>query len=244
MISKGYKRFTDRLRYFRTDNETIDVIIASKELLKGENSIFVNVEGAKHPILSKRKSNSNSRTLVLNHLRKTVYVSFLKDLYEEVTEYLRYILKEAALNGAEIDRLVGEHNVNMKANDILSLSNKKEIVNVIMTQIFQTLENERSTITLITKIKNKLALDIDKDVISNALSYLETRHIFVHSDGKPNTEFLKKYPFILLDRSNRIQLNYSFIQGAYERVKSLVQSIEQLMVEKNYISASEICRKE
>ena len=144
------------------------------------------------------------------------------------------------MNGADPNRLVGEHNVNMKANDILSKGTKREIVQSIMEQIFQQLENERSTINLIPKIKNKLGLTIEQALIDAAIPYLETRHIFVHSDGKPCEEFKRKYPDIRLDKHNRIALNYSFANAAYNAINSLLQEIDNKMIEKNYISPTEL----
>lgn len=242
MNSKGYKRFTDRLRYFRTDNEVAEIIVSNKELLKGDDTIFVSVKEAHHPNLFKRQNNANSRALVVQHLRKTIYVAFVKDMYEEVTEYIRYILKEAAINGADPNRLVGEHNISMKANEILSKSNKREIISIIMEQIFQQLENERSTINLIPKINRKLGLDISQDLIDNALPYLETRHVFVHSDGKPGEDFKRRYPNIKIDQSKRINLNSTFAKEAYQKIKKLILAIDNAMMEKNYFSASEICK--
>ncbi|MCM1170228.1 MAG: hypothetical protein NC324_09875 [Bacteroides sp.] len=115
MSSKGYRRFKSRLDYFRTDNELAEILVLNKELLKGEGTIFKQVDSGNHPLLSKRTNNANSRKLVVTHLRKTVYVAFIKDMYEEVAEYIRYILQEGAMNGANTDRLVGEHKVNMSA---------------------------------------------------------------------------------------------------------------------------------
>ena len=112
MSSKGYRRFKSRLEYFRTDNEVAEIIVQNKELLKGSDVIFNKVTMEKHPLLYNRTNNANSRKLVVNHLRKTIYVSFIKDMYEEVTEYIRYILQEGAMNGVDPRRLVGEHNVN------------------------------------------------------------------------------------------------------------------------------------
>lgn len=242
MNSKGYKRFLDRLRYFRTDNEIVEVIVSNKELLKGDEYIFLNVSDEKHPILSKRQNNPNSRSLIVNHLRKTIYVAFIKDMYEEVTEYLRYVLKEAALNGVNPDRLIGEHNVNLKANQIISKSNKKEIISMIMEQVFQQLENERSTITLISKINSKLGLGIPKEIIEKAIPYLEIRHIFVHSDGKPCETFKNKYPEIKLEPKGRILLNFSFAQAAYSAVKNLILTIDNKMMNKEFFSSSEKCK--
>lgn len=240
MSSKGYKRFKNRLDYFRTDNEVAEIILLNKELLKGHDTIFNKVDNINHPLLSKRGNNANSRGLVVKHLRKTVYVAFIKDMYEEVTEYIRYILQEGAMNGADTHRLVGEHNINMKANDILSKSTKKEIIQSIMDQIFQQLENERSTITLISKIKNKLGLSVNQEIIDKALPFLEIRHIFVHSDGKPNGDFQIKYPDIKLDEHGRIQLNSSFAHEAYTAINNLLIAIDDEMIAKNYFSSTEL----
>lgn len=240
MASKGYKRFKNRLEYFRTDNELAEIIVMNKELLKGSDAIFKGVNNKKYPLLSNRTNNPSSRKLVVTHLRKTIYVAFIKDMYEEVTEYIRYILQEGAMNGANTYRLVGEHNVNMKANDILSMSTKREIIQSIMDQIFQQLENERSTIALITQIKKKLGLTIEQQIIDKALPFLEIRHIFVHYDGKPNQAFLNKYPNIKLDVNNRILLNATFAEEAYNSINSLLMAIDNDMIAKNYISTSEI----
>lgn len=160
-------------------------------------------------------------------------------MYEEVTEYLKYILKEAALNGAKPERLVGAHRVQMSANDILLKRDKQEIVEAIMLQIFQQLEGERSTIELIKKIKNKLGINLQDKLVDDAVPYLEIRHILVHSDGKPTEEFKNKYPTIKLDKKRKISLNYKFAQSAYNSIDLLLKQIDSEMMNLNYLSNSE-----
>ena len=109
-----------------------------------------------------------------------------------------------------------------------------------MNQIFQQLENERSTINLLSKIKNKLGLSIEQDLIDKALPFLEIRHIFVHSDGKPCKSFLEKYPNTILDTNHRILLNSAFAETAYCAINNLLRAIDNDMIAKNYISASEL----
>jgi len=166
-------------------------------------------------------------------------VSHIKELYEEVTEYIRYILKEGAMNGADTNRLIGEHNVNMKANDVLSKGTKRDIVEFIMQQVFQQLENERSTMTLITKIKNKLGLNLSDAIINGALPYMELRHVFVHSDGKPSTDFRVRYPQFHLDQKHRIKLTSALLDDADKKVRALLKKMDTEMIRLNYISANE-----
>ena len=235
MKSKGYQRFYTRLDYFRLDREVADIFVKNKELLAGEDKIFSGVTATGHPLLNARENTEYSRTIVVKHLRNSIYVSFIKEIYEEVTEYIRYILRQAALNGADTNRLLGEHNVSMKANDILSKATKEEIVQLITDQMFQQLENERSTMTLIQKIKNKLGLTIEQSTIDSALPYLECRHVFVHSDGRPNADFLAKYPFVRTDAKGRINLTAEFLIKAFNAVNRLLLNIDKEMIRLNYI---------
>ena len=239
MKSKGYQRFYTRLDYFRLDREVVDILVKNKELLAGEDKIFLGVTTSGHPLLSVRDNTEYSRTIVVKHLKNSVYVAFIKEIYEEVTEYIRYMLRQAALNGADTNRLLGEHNVSMKANVILSKGTKEEIVQLITDQMFQQLENERSTMTLIQKIKNKLGLNVDQATIDAALPYLECRHVFVHSDGKPTEEFYAKYPFIRTDAKGRINLTAEFLTKAFNAVNKLLLSIDKEMLRLNYIPVGE-----
>ena len=85
-----------------------------------------------------------------------------------------------------------------------------------------------------------MGLSIEQQLIDNALPFLEIRHIFVHSDGKPNSVFLEKYPAIQLDEHNRILLNSAFAKEAYNSINNLLIAIDNDMISKNYISASEL----
>lgn len=239
MKSKGYQRFYTRLDYFRLDREVADIFVKNKELLAGEGKIFKGVTYSGHPLLSVRDNTEGSRNIVVKHLRNTIYVSFVKEIYEEVTEYIRYILHQAALNGADTNRLLGEHNVSMKANDILSKASKDEIVKLITDQMFQQLENERSTMMLIQKIKNKLGLNIEQGIIDAALPFLECRHIFVHSDGKPTQEFLNKHPNIRIDTKGRVNLTAEFLTKGFTAVNKLLFCIDKEMIRLNYIPFDE-----
>ena len=235
MKSKGYQRFYSRLDYFRLDREVVDILVKNKEMLAGVDKIFLGVTASGHPLLNARENTEYSRTIVVKHLKNSVYVAFIKEIYEEVTEYIRYILRQAALNGADTNRLLGEHNVSMKANEILSKGSKEEIVQLITDQMFQQLENERSTMTLIQKIKNKLGLNIDQNTIDTALPYLECRHVFVHNDGKPTAEFLARHTFVRTDAKGRINLTAEFLTKAFNAVNRLLLTVDREMLRLHYI---------
>ena len=241
MASKGFQRFENRLVKFREDCELTEIIVANKERLKGVDSIFLKVTEDSHPLLSARHNASGSRNLIVTHLRNTMYVAYIKELYEELTEYLHYILIQGSQNGANVQRLVGEHNeITLSANEILS-NNKKELDKKVMENIFRKLENERSTPALISKIVRKLGLDIDQQLINDALPYLVVRHVFVHSDGKPDETFRRQYPNIHIDqRTKRIQLNSEFASIAYNSVRRLIEAFDSEMEDRHYFSDAEL----
>ena len=146
MKSKGYQKFETRLVYFREDVELADVLFLNREKIKSDEKIFLMVNADKHKLLLGRDCTKGSRKNVMTHLRKSVFVSFLKEMYEEVAEYIRYILYQGSINGVDVNRIVGEHNFKMSANDVLALSTRENVVKAVTDQIFQQLESERSTI--------------------------------------------------------------------------------------------------
>ena len=81
--SKGYRRFQSRVKYFQEDLETAMVLFKNEGLLAGSAYIFENVSPNYQPCLSKRQNSSSSRLLVLGHMKKTLYIAFIKELYEE-----------------------------------------------------------------------------------------------------------------------------------------------------------------
>ena len=240
MKSKGFLRFCNRLQYFIADNEMVDILLKNKEKLAGTVYLFKGITVKDHPKLSAYANTPHSRKLVIRHLRKTLLVSFIKEQYEEVTEYLRYVLEHAARNGAVIRRLVGEHKVSFDANFILSAPSHDFIRKAVTDFIFQQLENEKSTLKLIKKIDSKLGLGISSQTIDSALPYLLIRHIFVHSDGKPDKEFREKYPGFKLNEKGQIDLLKLSLVDVQEKVRILIESIDEKMLSRSFFPPKEI----
>lgn len=243
VMSKGYWLFKNRLVRFREDCEFAEAVVLNRECLKGDEALIKKITKGKFPMLYYRQNNPNGRTSVAKHLRNTTFVAFIKEIYEEVAEYFRYILKQGALNGVEIGRLVGNNEINLKANEILSKTNMDEVVDLIMKRLFRQLENERSTTKLIAQINNKLGLSIEQHIINNALPYLEARHIFVHADGKPDKDYLTRHQQTKTDSNGRIKLDDVFIRRAYSAAKILIIAFDREMADHKYLSDSELQSK-
>lgn len=240
MKSKGYLRLYNRFQHFRADIELVDILLRNKENLAGTDKIFKETNPRNHPTIASYTNTPHNRDIALKHLRSTLYVSNVKEIYEEVTEYLRYVLVHSARHGANINRLVGPHKVNLDANFLLSAESHDVITRAVTDSIFQQLEGERSSLELIKKISNKLDLNIDDNTINDALPYLLMRHFFVHEDGKPTNEFKEKHPEIRIDIKKRIVLSSSLLLDARLKVLKLISEIDQGILAKNFFPPEEI----
>lgn len=237
--SKGYRRFKSRIEYFQEDMETIAVFLKNKELLVDENRIFKSVTENGQPRLFKRQNTSGSRSVVIRHLQNTLFVSVIKELYEEVLLYCAYATDCAAQTSPEANRLVGEQNVSFTANDILSKNDRKSIVSLVISKVFRGLENKKDTLLLVSALNDRLDLGVNRDTIANALPYLEARHKFIHADGLADEKYKVDFPGMELDENGYIKLNSSIVQKAILALKKLVTEYEEALKSNNLFPAEE-----
>ena len=191
--------------------------------------VLKHVDPAVHTHLSRRQNSDGSRALVINHLRSTIYSSYVKDIYEEVTYYLRTVLAQASKNGFNSGRLIGEHSFRMDAKTVLELGSWNHVCQAISESVFQGLEAEKSTLKLLEKMASKLALNVDQQLIGAAMPYLEARHFLVHSDGKVSQEYITAYRQIQTS-SGHLVLNYPFIESMRLAVRALIAEYDKEVV--------------
>lgn len=233
MRSKAYHAFIQKLSYFDDDLELMDVLY--KAVIGGDLTaptsqyVLKHVNPVKHKHISRRKNSAGSRKLIANHIRNTLYTSYVKDIYEEITHYLRTILTQASKNGFNYGQLIGEHSFKIDAKAVLELGDWNQVCQMITESVFQSLEAEKSTLKLLEKMANKLALNIDRKLIDAALPYLEARHFLVHTDGKVTQNYINTYPEIRI-RDGYVLLNFAFINGLKASVRALVACYDKEVI--------------
>ena len=141
-VSKEFLTFKNRLRHFDDDIEMVDILcttIKRKRLESGADKLFEYQVPEKHPNISSYSIRQENRLLLASHLRTTVYSSYVKDVYEEVTMYLRGIVSEAYQN-ATVDprRIIGEHKINMSTVDVLAGIRDGTLAQTVIDNMFQT----------------------------------------------------------------------------------------------------------
>lgn len=242
MHSKPFYAFKMKIDKFDDDIDFVDIIriaALNGDLSSASGSkIFDRVDPQTHSHLARRKNAEGGRKLVANHLRNTVFSSYVKDIYEEVTHYLRDILRCVCTNGFDTDRLVGEHSIKMNARDILRLGSWDALCKEVSDSVFQNLESERSTPQLLRKVRNKLGIDVDDCLIEAALPYLEARHLLVHSDGIISSSYQDKYPKIR-KKGDKIDLSLEFITDLRRTVRELVEAIDQSVLDKELLNPNQ-----
>lgn len=237
--SKHYQTFTNRLLHLDADLELIDIIDVSIKdglLTPGPEKLFEKISRRKHPVLSKRTVSDINRQLAMNHLKQSVFSSYVKDLYEEVYDYLKSVLTEAAIRSkVEPERLIGEHRVEVKVSDILQADKLQSVIEDIVAKVFRKLENERSTTALIEKTCGKLGLSVSDEIQSKAIYYLEIRHQLVHADGKADEQFKATHPDLNYTTGDYIDLRYKLIQEARKAVKKFIEEFDTQAITKGLI---------
>lgn len=238
--SKGYRKFKSRLQYFRNDVEVADMLCTYQEQMAEKSALFKNLDKDAYPLLCDRKQTPTAHMHLVTHLRSTLNVAFIKELYEEVTEYFRYLLFQATNCGVAPEKLIGANDIKMSGMELLSLSTQSDVRQAVVNKIFWKLEGEKSTLSLLQKMNNRLGLNVDAELMEKAIPFLKCRHIFVHEDGVPNSEFRKNYPQIKRTPKGRIKADLAFVRDAYEAVDTLLLAYDAEMTGHGYFPEDEL----
>lgn len=241
MKTKFCSRFSSRIANFDTDVELADIlkIAIDRGALKTTPGgfIFDSVNKMQHPRLAARAATVASQKRAANHLKATLAAAYLKDIYEDLTEYFVSILRAAASNGLDPERLIGEHKVTFDANDVLKAGSWEAVLDLVSKSVFRKLEGERSTRDIIQKMNKKLDLGVRTEVIEAALPYLELRHLLVHADGKADAAFCRSYPEIPAKVGEKVEITYELLQKAKKAIVNLVVAFDRKVVFKKVVGA-------
>ena len=234
MRSKARQTFDTKVKYFLDDIELIDVFRTAvlENDLTDTNSKYVlaRIDLQRHRHLQRRANTDGSRTLAINHLRSTVYGSFVKDVYEEVTHYLKTIVKQAARSGFDAGRIIGEHSFTTDAQALLRLGNWEAVCEHVAESVFRALENERSTVRLLSKMSKKLGLEVPSHLIDELAPYLQVRHFLVHLDGHVDKDFRSTNTSFRFTKKGKVVVNYRFVTELTEKSQGLIEAFDTAVI--------------
>ncbi len=244
MKTKNFQRFINRIGNCESDLELANVLI-NNFITKTVNSqatlaTALGANSVTHLKLAACVNSRQSRNVIGLHLKKTLYSSFIKDLYEDFTDYLKSALEGAALVDPQPVRFIGNTKVDLKVADVLGLGSWDALVRKIADDIFRSLENERSTIGLVQKLNQRLGLQVPEAIIAAAMPYLDARHILVHRDGKADAVYREAYPNVTLELRGKIKLDFPFVNSARSSVCELANHIDQQIIAANLVAQADV----
>jgi hypothetical protein len=244
MKTKYLVRFLNRAARFDVDIEIVDALALAvrRGLLNAPMGGYVlsTVSRKQHPRLAAQLVSDQNRLLNMTHLKSTVHSSYLKDLYEDVSAYLAELLIGATRNGLAPKRLIGGHAMSFEANQLLDCNSIDDVCRLVSDALFRKLEQERSTIKLLTSLNAKLDLCVPERVIQDSLPYLEIRHLLVHRDGVADQSYCDRFPSMMFLPGKKIRLSHGLVRSARERITVLVESFDSCAVARAVVPGADL----
>jgi hypothetical protein len=244
MRSKALIRFLNRAARFNDDLELVSVlgiaIEAGALTPEGDGRpLYEYVEAESHPRLAKAKPTAHNRQLVYGHLRKTVYSSYVKDLYEDFVDYVGEIVSSASRRGFAADVLRGEYRIQLSAADLLVCGSWDGVRDAITNALRDRLAVMGSLKT-IEFLDKRLALDLDSHVVDAARVYLDLRHLLVHCDGVADESFCRRNLGLRARPGEAVRLDESVARGALTAIAALVEHIDARAVDRDALAAEDL----
>lgn len=243
MGTKARLKFLNRAARFDGDIEFVDVIYSA--VLHGDltppadHPLFLHVEAATHPRLSTQKISEGNRNHVAGHLRKSVYASYVKDLYEDFSEYLAEIVN-VARKGFTPRRIAAGHKVTLDANEILDCGSWEGVLDLVTESVFDRLGSMSNTQRITQLLDDVLGLNLDEAIVSAAQPYVELRHLLVHADGVATPEFCSNFPGFRAYENETVKLTSSTVREARAAVTALVEHIDARAIAAGLVVADDM----
>lgn len=229
MRSKALVRFLNRAARFADDIELIDVIsraVDAGDLTPPSNDrLFRHIERQIHPRLARAKVSPHNRGLVVGHFRKTVYSSYIKDLYEDFTQYLNELLVSAVRKGMAPEKLRGEYKVLVAADELLGCATWDDAISRLASLVGDRLDalGNHKKLAFLDK---RLELDLDPVIVDSALAFVELRHLLVHMDGRADDAFCSARPGFGARPGGQVKLTEQTTKAARAAITALVEHID------------------
>jgi hypothetical protein len=232
----------NRAARFDADIEFVDVIstaVANGDLTPSDRGLlFLHVDDERHPRLAKQKTSDENRRDVVGHLRKTVYSSYIKDLYEDFSAYLTEMVCVTRKSFTP-DKIGGSHKITVDANDLLECGSWDRVVALVGESLFDRLGGFSNTKRIVQAMDDILGLDLGKAVVLNAQPYVELRHLLVHADGVASDAFCAEFPDFGAYPDQPVKLGQQTVHDARLAITDLVEQIDAKAIAAGFVAGED-----
>lgn len=183
--------------------------------------------------------------LIRHTQNKNIEFSMIQ-LYNIFTFYLQNITKEMFqkdpmfIVGKAVVKKDGEDKESLTLNyaELIRLGSYENIQDQIVKKIFRGFEELRSTTRLLEKIIKDTKVNISKKVQNDALTFLEMRHLFIHSRGKVDHKYATAFGNMFnpyLKEGDDLPTLFETFSNALPKVIALCETIDKQLIANGFI---------
>ena len=243
-MSKAFQIFDSNIRGLKQHLQLIDAsLVNANKICRNaakHNSVETIADALKsredYPLL-----NTPCKTIDINRTfitaRTKIHEQAIIDLYRYFSSYLLNLIEEFIKSDPMplLESVAKNKDNTLTFSEILTNNNKAELIKLMAEKIFRRFENARSTKGLLDKIISYSDIDISDE--SNALVYLEIRHLIIHHNSKVDQRFAEINANGLVPIVNgKVKLDYSLSSNAINTVYALCQEIDEKLLEKGMVT--------
>jgi hypothetical protein len=237
--TKAHQIFRSRIQYLEMHLQTVEVSLSimrrSVPTPGDEKENIASVLGFQPTKYDELNHPVKEKDRIINHSRARNSEYAVITLYGYFAEYLQNILGEIyKTKPLDVVGKAPKENT-LSYVEIVKLGSYEAISELMIGKVFRQLENERSTKDLLDKILTK-TVSIDETIKTNALKYLDMRHLFVHAAGIIDQPFIDKYgKDISLKVGDKLPTTYENARAAIEAVDLLCRTVDQQLINKGFV---------
>lgn len=245
MESKSYQRFRSKVEYIKQHLQIFDAAIKTMSTTLGSTTDktqpMTKCLGLNDKTYDKLKHPVREKDRVISYSRSKSSEYTILELFAAFTHYLQDITSEMYQKSPL--KIVGkvDTNVSLTYAEIIKLGSFDKIGELMVADIFRKFENERSTTKLIDKILSHTKVNILGTLKSEALMYLEMRHLIIHNKGKADTKFKNSYEKqIKLKVNDKLPTNFKTISAAIDTIQKFTKEMDIQLLKENLLEKNEI----
>ncbi|WP_368175946.1 hypothetical protein [Aeromonas sp. s1(2024)] len=235
--SKPLQKLRNRIEQEKQNLQILDVaLLGAHKISAKESGSLAKVLGYDESKYDQLHIPANQSPRLLAQAKNANYKAAIINLYSLWTDYMRGIL--ALLYETNPHQIAQKSPGEIKYSEIISLGDYESIKMKICDNVFRALENERSTSKLLDKIIRHTNISIKNDIKTNALAYLEMRHLFIHNSGRVDAKFKKNYGSAIDCTIDwKLPTRFFIVENAFNAVILLCQEVDKSLLSGNYIKS-------
>lgn len=243
--SKSWQRFEGKLRTLKEYLQLIDLSLSNS------NKVCLRNVGKNDKLgLALGGTKDSHMQLNMPNLKKDIsrtFISARKQLNEQAfielhclfSDYISHIVSEIAHREPKslLEILGNDAERTICFAKIVKLGSYDAIIEEMAKRIFRILENLRSTTDMLKKLLKITQISINKDLIEDALIYIDVRHLIIHNDSKVDEKFLQRDNKGLIPlKRTKLALKFTTTNKATNTIYALCKSIDEELINHNLLS--------